>query len=218
MMAGVATHRDAFLEALVARDSAKARRAIDAALQDGGAIEDIYLGVLQPALYEIGHRWALGDLNVAQEHYATVIATSLVNHLSERRELPPKDGRLAFVTGTPEEQHTLGARMVADFLEGDGWETILLGAGPPAHDVVELVDQERPDVVALSTSTAGVLPGVVELVGALDALRPRPLIVAGGRFWTAETSAAALEFGADKVVNDARELIPWLQERLPPVP
>jgi methanogenic corrinoid protein MtbC1 len=216
-MAGVDTHRDAFLHALVARDSAQARRAVDAAVAAGVAITDIYVEVLQPALYEVGHRWALGDLNVAQEHYATAIVQSLLDVLSERREVPPKDGRLAIVTGTPEEQHALGARMVADFLEGDGWEPIMLGPGPPVRDILELVDQERPDLVALSTATVGVLPGVLELIEALAALVPRPLIVAGGQLWTAETSAAALEFGADMVVRDARELAERLRERVPPL-
>src|SRR6202007_3118706 len=103
-------HRDAFLQALVARDSAQARRAVDAALEGGLAIGDIYLDVLRPALYRGGPRWALGNLNVAQEHYATAVAQSLLDRLSERRELPPKDGRLALVTGTPDEQHALRSR------------------------------------------------------------------------------------------------------------
>jgi methanogenic corrinoid protein MtbC1 len=209
-------HLVAFLRALVERDSTAARRAIDSALEDGLSIDEIYAEVLQPALYEIGHRWALGDLNVAQEHYATSLAQSLLDMLSATRERPRPDGRLAIVTATPDEQHSLGARMLADFLEADGWETLLLGAGPPVRDVIELVDLERPDVVALSTSTAGVLPGVVELVGALAELRPPPLIVAGGRFWTAETSAAAQEFGVDLVINDAREAVVRLRERVPP--
>jgi methanogenic corrinoid protein MtbC1 len=106
--------------------------------------------------------------------------------------------------------------MVADMLEGDGWETLFLGPGAPVRDLLELVDLERPDVVALSTSTAGVLPGVIELIGALAELRPRPLIVAGGRFWTAETSAAAREFGADLVIQDGREAPERLRERVPP--
>jgi methanogenic corrinoid protein MtbC1 len=209
-------HLDAFLRALVERDSNAARRSIDAALDDDLSVDDIYTEVMQPARYEIGHRWALGDLNVAQEHYATAIAESLLHVLSANRLRRPRDGRLALVTATPDEQHTLGARMLADFLESDGWETLLLGAGPPVRDVVELVDLERPDVVALSTSTAGVLPGVVELVGALSLLRPRPLIVVGGRFWTAETSAAAREFGVDLVIQDAREAVARLRERVPP--
>jgi methanogenic corrinoid protein MtbC1 len=202
--------------ALIERDSTAARRAIDDALAAGVAIDDIYVGVLQPALYEVGHRWAVGDLNVAQEHYATAITQSLLHVLSASRERPPPDGRLVIVTGTPDEEHTLGARMFADFLEADGWEVVLLGAGSPVRDVIELVDLERPDVVALSTSTAGVLPGLIDLVGALGELRPRPLIVAGGRFWTAETSSAAREFGADLVIHDAREAAARQRERVPP--
>ncbi len=209
-------HLDAFLRALVERDSTAARRALDAALDDDLSVDAIYTEVMQPALYEVGHRWALGDFNVAQEHYATTLAQSLLDVLSASRLRPTPDGRLAIVTATPDEQHSLGARMLADFLESDGWEVLLLGAGPPARDVIELVDLERPDVVALSTSTAGVLPGLIELVGALAALRPRPLIVAGGRFWTAETSAAAHEFGADLVIDDAREAVARLRERVPP--
>jgi methanogenic corrinoid protein MtbC1 len=209
-------HRDAFLRALLERDSAAARRAVDEALAGGLVVDDIYTEMMQPALYEVGHRWALGDLNVAQEHYATSLAQSLLDALSASRKRPPPDGRLAIVTATPDEQHSLGARMLTDFLEADGWEALLLGAGPPVRDIVELVDLERPDVVALSTSTAGVLPGLIELGRALAELRPRPLILAGGRFWTAETSAAAREFGADLVIHDAREAVAALRERVPP--
>jgi len=210
-------HRRAFLDALLARDSGRARRAVAAAVDQGAPIPEVYLELLRPALAEIGHRWAIGRLNVAEEHYATAIAQSLLEGLSADLKRPPANGRLAVVSGTPEEQHALGARMVADFLEADGWEVLLLGPGAPAHDLTELVDLERPDVVALSTATAGALPGVVEVLGALRELRPRPFIVVGGQFWTAETSAAAPELGADAVVHDPRELVAILRERVPPV-
>jgi len=209
-------YRRAFLDALLARDSARARRAVAAAVDEGAPIPAVYLEILRPALAEIGHRWAIGELNVAEEHYATAIAQSLLDGLSAHLERPATDGRLAVVSGTPEEQHALGARMVADFLEADGWEVLLLGPGAPAHDLAELVDLERPDVVALSTATAGALPGVVEVLGALGELRPRPFIVVGGQFWTAETSAAATELGADAVIHDPRELVAILRERVPP--
>ena len=60
------------------------------------------------------------------------------------------------------------------------------------------------------------LNGVVELFGAVAALSPRPCIVAGGQFWTAETTPAALEFGADLVIHDPRDLVAALQQRIPP--
>jgi methanogenic corrinoid protein MtbC1 len=217
MLPGVEECRRAFVEALLGRNSARARRVVEEAVAGGAAVPDVYLGVLQPALYEIGHRWAVGELSVAEEHYATAIVQSLLETLSARIRVAPKDGRLAVVGGTPGELHALGARMVADFLEADGWEVINLGAGVPAEDLLELVDAERPDVVGLSTSTAGGLPGIQEVVERLAALDPRPVIAVGGQFWTRETGAAALEFGADLVTRDPRALTADLRGRLPPV-
>jgi methanogenic corrinoid protein MtbC1 len=213
----VREHREAFLAALLARDSARARQTVETALEEGLPIPDIYLEVLAPALREIGHRWAMGALNVAEEHYATAVAQSILDGLSRQFKRAPKDGRLAVVSGTPEELHALGVRMVADFLEADGWEVLQLGPGAPARDIAQLVESEQPDVVALSTATASVLDGVVEVIRALAALDPRPCIVAGGQFWTAETSPTALDFGADLVLQDPRELVATLHERIPPL-
>ena len=210
-------HRDAFLDALLRRDSARARRVVEEALENGAPVPDVYLGVLEPALREVGHRWAMGTLNVAEEHYATAVAQSILDALSRQLPRAPRDGRLAIVTGSPEEQHVLGARMVADFLEADGWEALLLGPGAPAGDLVALVESEQPDLVALSTATAGVLDGVAEALGALGALRPRPYVVAGGQFWATVTREAAVELGADLVVHDPRELVALLRERIPPL-
>ena len=209
-------HRADFLDALLARDSARARRTVEDALASGIPVPDLYLGVLDPALREIGHRWAMGEINVAEEHYATAVAQSILDGLSRRLLRAPPDGRLAVVTGTPGEQHALGARMVADFLEADGWEVMLLGPAAPAADLVALVEHEQPDLVALSTATAGALDGVSEVLGALATLRPRPFIVAGGQFWTASTRATAFELGADHVEQDPRALVAELHSRVPP--
>jgi methanogenic corrinoid protein MtbC1 len=210
-------HRVAFLEGLLARDSARARLAVEVALEAGIPIPDIYLEMLEPALREVGHRWAIGALNVAEEHYATAVAQSILDGLSRRLKRAPKDGRLALVSGTPDELHALGTRMVADFLEADGWEVLQLGPGAPARDIAQLVESEQPEVVALSTATAGVLDGVVEVLDALNGLHPRPLIVAGGQLWTAATSPTALEFGADLVIHDPRELVAAVHQRIPPL-
>jgi methanogenic corrinoid protein MtbC1 len=210
-------HHAAFLDALLRRDSASARRAIDDALAAGVPVPDIYFSVLEPALREIGHRWAIGLLNVAEEHYATAVAQSILDGLGRMLPRAPRDGRLAVVSGTPDEQHSLGMRMVADFLEADGGEVLMRGPGAPARDLAALVESEQPDVVALSTATPGVLDGVVEVIRALAALKPRPCVVAGGQFWTAETRPTALDFGADLVLQDPRELVAVLHERIPPV-
>lgn len=211
-------HRAAYLEALLARDVGAARGAIEAALEAGVPVHDIYLGVLQPALYEIGHQWAVGGFSVADEHCATSVTQSLLGMLGPRMRTAPKDGRLALVTGSPEERHSLGVQMVADFLEADGWEVLNLGASTPARDLARMADAERPDVVALSTSTPAGLPGAAEAVEALLGLEARPLVVLGGQLWRGRARADAGTLGADMVVDDPRELIALLRERFPPVP
>jgi methanogenic corrinoid protein MtbC1 len=211
-------HRRAYLEALLARDVGAARRAIDGALDAGVPVPDIYLGVLQPALYEIGRCWAVGGFSVADEHSATTVTQSVIGMLGPRMRTAPKDGRLAVVTGSPEERHWLGIQMVADFLESDGWEVLNLGASTPARDLARMADAERPDVVALSTSTPAGLPGAAEAVQALSALEARPLVVLGGQLWQGRARADAGRLGADLVVDDPRELVALLRDHFPPLP
>ena len=213
---GPGTRRDAYLAALLARDQRLARAIVARALADGTLPEDLYLQVFQPALQEIGHRWAVGDLSVADEHLATAVTHQLMDEVSPRMRAEPWGGRLAVVSSTPDELHALGVRMVADFLEADGWEVLQLGAATPAADLVELVEREAPDMVALSTTTPRSLPGIADVLQQLRRAHPRPLIVVGGQFWTAEAARTALELGADIVERDPRALVAILRERVPP--
>jgi MerR family transcriptional regulator, light-induced transcriptional regulator len=213
----VAEHRRAYLDALRRHDAARARAAVDSALEAGVAVQEVYLGILQPALYEVGQGWAAGELDIAREHYATAVTLTVLGALGPRMRAAPKDGRLAVVSGSPEERHAVGVQMVADFLESDGWEVLNLGASTPARDLARLADSEQPDVVALSTSTPAGLPGAAEAVAALSALQPRPLVVLGGQLWTGAGRPEAETLGADLVLDDPRELVARLRDRFPPL-
>jgi methanogenic corrinoid protein MtbC1 len=210
-------HRRTYLGALREHDTARARAAVDAALEAGVAVPDVYLGILQPALYEVGKGWAAGELDIAREHYVTAVTLTVLGALGPQMRTAPKDGRLAVVSGSPEERHAVGVQMVADFLEGDGWEVLNLGASTPAPDLARLVDAEQPDVVALSTSTPAGLPGTAEAVAALRALDPRPLVVLGGQLWAGEARREADGLGADLVLDGPLELVAQLRERFPPL-
>lgn len=212
---GIEGWREAYLGALIDRDARRAREVVDAAVAAGVGIADIYTDVFEPALGDIGHRWAVEGLNVAQEHFATSMTQALMATLAPSLRSAPAGGRLAVVSAVPDELHQLGVQMVADLLEHDGWEVLALGAATPAADLAELVEMERPDLVALSASTAGRLPGVAEVLPALAALDPRPLVVAGGRLFTEQAAAVALDLGADLVISDIRLLLAHLRERFP---
>jgi MerR family transcriptional regulator, light-induced transcriptional regulator len=57
-------HLDAYLDALLQRRTADARATVHEALAAGLRVEDVYLEIFAPALHRVGHRWAVGDLNV----------------------------------------------------------------------------------------------------------------------------------------------------------
>jgi methanogenic corrinoid protein MtbC1 len=206
----------AFRGALLARDPRQARALVDDLVHRGAAVIDVYESVLAAALREIGELWCLDEISVAQEHFATAVTSELMATLAPDRRLAPTGGRLAIVGGSPDELHALGARMVGDVLERAGWEVLALGAATPADALVELVDEERPDLVALSTATVGRLPGVEEVLGRLAALDPRPVIAVGGARDTGPVIELVRDWGADVVATDLRGLLPELQRRFPP--
>lgn len=206
----------AYVQALLARDDRQARAQIEGLVHRGVRIVDIYTLVLAPALEEIGELWSLEQVSVAEEHYATEVTAQLLTTLAPDRRLAPTRGRLAVVTASPDELHALGARMLADLLERGGWEVIALGAAAPAAALADLVATECPDVVALSTSTVGRLPGAEEAVGMLDGVRPRPLVVVGGALYAGPVADLARTWGADIVTSDLAALVDDLRGRYPP--
>ncbi len=216
-MPAQSTLRDDYLAALLAGDATRARWLIDNAVDEGADVREVYLQVLTPTLEEIGERWAGGELSVAHEHYATAVTQGVMSVLAPRLRRPPDSGRLAVVACTPGEQHALGAQMLGEFVEAEGWEVLLLGAATPASDLAALVDDERPDVVALSTSVIDNIPSAEEVLRLLADLRPRPFTVVGGLAWRGREAAAA-ERGADACFDDARALIALLTERFPALP
>jgi methanogenic corrinoid protein MtbC1 len=216
-MNATANLRDDYLAALLAGDATRARWIVDAALTDGMPVRELYVGVLAPALEEIGDRWAAGELTVAHEHYATAVTQGVLGVLAPHLRVPPSSGRLAVVACTPGELHALGAQMVADFLEGEGWEVLALGAATPGADLAALVDDERPDVVALSTAVAGNVDGAEDTLRRLRELSDPPFVVVGGRAWAAVSAERREALGVDAWFDDPRELCALLAERFPPV-
>lgn len=207
---------DDFLAALLAGDSVRARALVDRAVENGLAVDAVYLSVLAPALQGVGDRWESGEIGVAWEHRATAIVDGILGRLGPLMRIAPTTGRLAVLGCADGEYHDIGVRMAGDFLEAAGWEVIQLGPSVPAGALLDLVADEVPDVVGLSASTADRTPATAHAVRALASLRPRPFVVVGGRAWR-DHPDAALAAGADACIDDPQQLVRDLVERFPPV-
>lgn len=152
-------------------------------------LSDLYTRLLEPAQQELGRLWELNRISVAQEHLASSITQHVVSQLYS--DGPPPDitrGKLV-VCGVEGELHQLGAQMLADTLEAEGWEVRFLGSHLPGRDVVRFVGDHGADLLAISVTMIYHIPRVVELIEAVrerygDSVR----IVIGGRAFRANPS------------------------------
>ncbi|HEY6889679.1 MAG TPA: cobalamin-dependent protein, partial [Solirubrobacter sp.] len=195
--------RQRYVDALVAGDLATAVRLVEDSDAD---VRSLYLDVLQPALYEIGHRWEEAEISVAQEHLATATTQSLMARLAERFDSCTRRGRKVLVACADGELHAIGVRMVADFLDADGWDVLFVGAISPSAAVADLAREQGVDVVALSAALPARVPELANAVRVLRALEPAPVIAVGGLAFAGDATRA-LATGADLFATDAAAFV-----------
>ena len=129
--------------------------------------------VVQPCMYEIGELWERGEITVALEHQASSIVGRVMSSLYANFARPhPSKGR-AVVSSATNEYHELGAWIVSDMLELDGWEVRYLGANTPVSDLLTMMVRFKPHLLALSIT----MPFNVEHAHSIiSAMRQEPKI------------------------------------------
>lgn len=208
--------RRAYLGDLLAARRKDALERIMAAFHDGCPIPDLYLDVFQEALYEIGRLWETNRISVADEHIATTITQFIMSNLYQHLEVAEtRRGRLV-VVGIQGEMHQVGANMVSDVLEADGWEVLFLGANVPPEDVVAAVRKQGADLLGISATLAANLPRVVELAGRVGRElgdRAPGILLGGGAFRGVRPLPEGLE-GA-LLARDLREALDLTRSLVP---
>lgn len=180
----IGTLREDYLRALIGGSGRAADLVVEAALDAAIAPQRIYLEIFQPTAYTIGRLWQANQVSVAQEHLATAIIERQMGELHPYFKGRPGPRRTIVLGCVPDEWHSIGARMVADFFEAEGWQVHYLGANVPVRDLVGLARESSADMVGLSAEMLFNLPRVGELVRALDAagLGGIPVIAGGMPF------------------------------------
>lgn len=178
------------------------------ALGRTGSLLDVYADVLERSQHEVGRLWASAQITVADEHRATAITQFVLTELFS--EVPPDRIPRAHgvIAGVQGELHQLGANIIADGLESDGWEIDFLGTDVRHDDVVAAIDRSRPSLIGISVTLPANIPAVVDLVHRLrgsEAAAAATLLL-GGRA-IAAAPALVRELGAAEPATDVREAI-----------
>jgi methanogenic corrinoid protein MtbC1 len=154
-------------------------------LSGGVAAEDVHWLVIAPALELVGAAWELGLISVAEEHLATAAAERALATLYPHLVREPRGPRGRVILAAAEgERHVLGLRMVADVLEGAGFDVLYMGADVPSASLVDLAERLRPVAVGLSAAESERTGVLVETTTRLRAVGVP--VVAGGRMAPAE--------------------------------
>lgn len=175
----------AYLLALLEADRVGARDLLVGAARAGTSVPDLYEHVIFPAHRELGRMWQLGEISVAEEHYASAAAEWTLPQVAAIAEYLPETGRTLAATTADGDHHVLGLRLVTDFFEFAGWRTYFLGASTPAPDLVQAMFEQRVDLLAVSASLGVHLRTVRSLISAIRSVpevASTPIIVGGAAF------------------------------------
>jgi len=195
-----------YLAALLKADRKKAGNLVAEGMEQGISIKDIYLKVFQRTQQEIGRLWQLNKITVAQEHFCTAATQMIMSQLYPfifTGEIKDKHIVVACIGG---ELHELGARMVADIFELEGWDSYFVGANTPQEALIETVHERRADMIALSVTMTYHLPALETTIGALKSRFPRLPVLVGGYPFNI-TQGLWEKVGADAYAPDAVQAV-----------
>jgi len=111
----------------------------------------------------------------------------------------------AVIAGVQGELHQVGAHMVADALDADGWDTRFLGTNMPHSGIVQAAEEHHADVLGISVTMLANVSQAARLIGeARDRLGTQaPRIIVGGAAFR-QAPALWREIGADGFAPDLR--------------
>ncbi|MFA7287889.1 MAG: cobalamin-dependent protein [Melioribacteraceae bacterium] len=170
-----------YLSSLLDGDKEQCTQIVNALLDKNIPVKDIYLNLFQRSLYRIGELWEKDRCSIADEHIATKITEGLVEIVASKAESASQDGRSALITCIDKEYHELGARMVANFFQINGWNTNFLGSNTPRSEVVSIVKKRKPNVLGISNNFYINFLRLLKLIDELQKEFPELDIIVGGQ-------------------------------------
>jgi MerR family transcriptional regulator, light-induced transcriptional regulator len=199
--------RRLFVQAIVIGERKAALNIARQALGDGAPVLDLYADVFQDALYEVGRLWETNAITVAQEHMATAVTQYVMAHIFGSIESVAPTRGTAIMTGVPGELHHVGALMVSDMLEAQGWQIQFLGSNLPITSILTTIRDAKPRLLCISVTMPFNLHHARHLIIEAKLADPLVRVVVGGAAFRFD---GWRDIGADDYAIDLRSAISLL--------
>jgi methanogenic corrinoid protein MtbC1 len=201
------TH-ELYLDNLLKGDRRACRAVIEKTMQAGTPANSVYLNVIWPIMVEIEQLIRDERITPNQEHLATRINRTIVDQLQNKLPRQPSKDKKIVVSCAPDELQELGAQIMADLFESNGWNVKFLGGGLTNDDILAFVHEYSPDILLIYGTTPKQAPGIRQLIDTIRDVNAWPemrIMVSGGLFNRAE--GLWQEIGADLYAANALEAI-----------
>jgi methanogenic corrinoid protein MtbC1 len=197
-----------YLNALLKGDRKQCRAVIEETLQSGIPTNSVYVDVIWPIMIEIQALFRSDRITIVQEHLSTRINRTIVDQLQNKLPRRPIKQKKIAICCAPQELQELGAQMIADLFESDGWEVKFLGGGLTNDDILAFVNEYAPDILLIYGTAPKQAPEVRRLIDTIRAVNAWPnmrIMLSGGLFNRAD--GLWEEIGADLFASTAVDAV-----------
>ena len=197
-----------YLEALLEGDRRRCRTVIEETLQSGLPANRVYLDLIWPIMVEIEQLAVDSRINPVQQHLASRINRTIVDQLQNKLPRKPARNKKVVVTNAAGEPTELGAQMIADLFDSDGWDVRFLGAGLNNDDILTFIHEYRPNILLIYGADSQGTPGIrrlIDMVRDINAFPEMKIMLSGGLFNRAE--GLWQEIGADIFAPTAAQAV-----------
>lgn len=181
------------------------------------SVEEVCLGVIEPALVTIGELWHAGEVSVSVEHFLTHIVRRRLLAIMAALPSPIHEAR-ALSACAPQEYHEIGLLMLSLFLRRQGYGVTYLGQNIASARLWEAIEKTRPSVLLLSASGLIAAANLLDLVRDLRARGYAELHIAFGGQIFKRLPHLARCVQAIYLGENAREAVARLKELLSNAP
>ncbi len=195
-----------YMEALFSKNTRKTLYLIQQFTESGIPVNDVYVEILAESMRRVGELWHTAQITVDAEHYCTSVTQMAMTQMYPLLFSSERKNRTLLCACPGTELHEMGARMVADIFENDGWDSIYLGAAVPEDAMLEAIRSNQPDLIALSVTMPQHLLVCRDLVNAIRREFPESRIAVGGKAFRS-THQIWKQWSIDFYAEDARELL-----------
>ena len=178
-----------YLEPLLQGDRKACRSVIEEALQSGIPANSVYTNIIWPIMVEIEKLLRDDKISPVQEHLATRVNRNIVDQLQNKLPRRPRKNKKIIVCCAPDELQELGAQMMTDLFESNGWDVRFLGGGLTNDDILAFTNEYGPDILLIYGTGPKQAPGVRRLIDTIKSVNAWPnmlIMVSGGLFNRAE--------------------------------